>query len=85
VKAIAKRLRRLEGRYALADGPREVFRLVVRHLGPAEDFERAICRRTLWPNGTVCEIVQLGTGHPESDLTGEKLEEWIAGFPVEST
>jgi len=63
VKAIARRLRRLEDQFAPADGkPRDRFRLVLRPAGLLNpSLENATCRRRLCPNGTVLESVDFTT------------------------
>jgi len=35
------------------------------------------------PNGTVCESVVFSTSRSGCDLTDDKLDRWVAGFPVE--
>ena len=71
VKAIARRLRRLEDRFGPADGkPGERFRLVLRPAGLRKpDLENSTCRRTMWPDGTLSEMVRLGTGSDGRELT----------------
>jgi len=86
MKAIARRLRRLEDEFGPTDGkPRERFRLVLRPAGlrnPA--LEGATCRRTLCPNGTVLESVEFRTSSNGPELTQGELDEWVASFPVET-
>jgi hypothetical protein len=86
MKAIAKRLRRLEDRFAPADGQqRERFRIVLQPAGlRTPDLESSTCRRKLWPNGIVSETVELGTSSNGRELTDDELDKWIAGFPVEA-
>ena len=85
MKAIAKRLSRLEDQFGPADGkPWERFRLVVRLAGKMFDSESATCRRTLCPNGTVLESVQFRTSRNGPELTQEELDMWVASFPVET-
>jgi hypothetical protein len=85
VKAIAKRLRRLD-QFAPADGkPRKRFRLVLRPAGLRNpSLENATCRRTLCPNGTVLESVEFTTRSNGRELTQEELDKWFASFPVET-
>lgn len=50
----------------------------------SRDLANSTCRRTLWPNGTVCENVVLATGNNGGELTQEQLDKWVASFPVET-
>ena len=86
MKAIARRLRRLEDQFAPADGqPRDRFRLVLRPAGLLNpSLENATCRRTLCPNGTVMESVTFSTSTNGRELTEAELEDWVASFPVET-
>ena len=86
MKAIAKRLRRLEDEFAPEDGkPRNYSRLVLQPAGlRTPDLEHSTCRRTQWPNGTVSETVEFGTGSNGREVTDDELDKWIAGFPVEA-
>jgi hypothetical protein len=83
---LEKRLRRLEDQFRPADGkPRERFRIVLQPAGlRTPDLENSTCRRTLWPNGTVAETVELATGSNSRELTDDELDKWIASFPVEA-
>jgi hypothetical protein len=82
VKAIAKRLHRLEDQFGPADGkPRERFRLVVRSAGEMLGSESATCRRTLCPDGTLMELIEMSATHAR-DLSQEELNRWVATFPV---
>ena len=40
--------------------------------------------RTLWPNGTLFEMVQFhkSSGGPD-ELTQDELDRWIEGFPIQ--
>jgi hypothetical protein len=81
VKAIIKRLRRLEDQFGLADRqPRQYLRIVVERLGRTQRSEHATCRRTLWPDGTLFEMVHFG----RDELTNEDLDRWIATLPIET-
>ena len=86
MRAIDRRLRRLEDQLGPADGkPRDRFRLVLRPAGlrnPA--LEGATCRRTLCPNGTVLESVEFSRSSDGRELTQEELDQWVACFPVEA-
>jgi hypothetical protein len=84
VKALARRLRRLEDQFASADGmPRDYFRIVLRHLDRLPGLDGATCRRTMWPNGTVSESVVMGTSRDGREPTREELDRWVASFPIE--
>jgi hypothetical protein len=78
VKAIAKDVCRLEDRLGPANGqPWDDFRLVRTAGLRKPDYDmRTPRRRTLWPNGTTYESVELGNGRSNNgrELTG-------AGFP----
>ena len=83
MKAIARRLRRLEDQVGSAGRQRESFRLVLRRLDREPGLEGATCRRTLLPNGTVNENVVLGTSRSGRELSTGELDGWIATFPIE--
>ena len=61
---------------------REPFRVVVSHAGEPLDLAKATCRRTLWPNGQLLELVNLNGG--DYGLRDEDLERFIQSFPIES-
>jgi hypothetical protein len=86
VKAIAKRLSRLEDLFGPADGKlRERFRIVLQPAGlRTPDLENSTCRRTLWPNGTVSETVELGTSSNGREVTDDESDKWVASFPLEA-
>ncbi|MGA3074632.1 MAG: hypothetical protein ABSG56_13160 [Bryobacteraceae bacterium] len=85
VKAIAKRLSRLEDRFAPAERkPRDYFRIVLIRLDRIPGLEGATCHRTWWPNHTVHESVVLGRSSDSHELTKEELDQWVAGFPIEA-
>lgn len=84
MKALARRLRRLEDQLGPADGkPRKTFRIVLRRLDRIPGLEGAMCRRTMWPNGTVSENVVFGTSRSGRELTHEELDQWVGSFPIE--
>ncbi len=84
MKAIAKRLCRLESRIAPADRkPRVTSRLVLRGVDRIPGLEGAACWRTLLPDGTVSESVVLGTSSTGRAVSEEELDLWVAGFPIE--
>ena len=86
MRAIDRRLRRLEDQLGPADGkPRDRFRLVLRPAGLRNpSLENATCRRTLCPNGTVLESVEFTTSSNDRELTQAELDTWVASFPVDT-
>ena len=49
-------------------------------------LENAECSRTLWPDGTLFEMVRLdhsGEGHAE--LSDEALDRFVESFPVQNS
>jgi|SRR5580658_8357943 hypothetical protein len=84
MKAIARRLCRLENRFEAADGkPRHYQRMVVIRLDRMPGLEGATCLRTLLPDGTVSESVVLGRSRTGHELTETELDVWVASFPIE--
>jgi len=49
----------------------------------AEVTVKAICRRAMWPNGTVFENVVLGTSSDGHEPPEEELNQWVESFPIE--
>jgi hypothetical protein len=80
VKAIARRLRRLQDQFLPADGKQRCLRLVIYSSGA----KNVTCRRTLCPDGTVMESVELPTSSDGPELTQEELDQWVASFPAET-
>ena len=59
----------------------EPFRVIVTRAGKPSDLSKATCRRTLWPDGRLMEVVNL---HGSSDgLSEEDLEKFIQSHPIE--
>jgi hypothetical protein len=85
MKAIVRRVGRLEDRYAINSSGK--LRTGVRAIisfpwkGPLS-LATSTCRRTLNPGGAVTEIVELD-GRDE-DIDDEELEKFIASFPIHS-
>ena len=78
MKAIMRRLRRLEEQVAFSPEP---IRILCCYDHGSTDLAMSKCSRRYLPNGTLMEIVTLwGTG---DDLSPEQLEEFIARFPIE--
>jgi hypothetical protein len=83
MKAIARRLSRLEDQHGAADRkPQKRFRVMIRPTERAKiDLENSSCQRTWCADGTVSEHIVLVAGSNGRDLTDVELEEWVAGFP----
>jgi hypothetical protein len=85
MRAVIRRIGRLENQLQLTGNPRDRFRLVMRRLDRKPGLENATCRRTLWPNGTVFEMVWLNKRDDRAgEPTAEELDKWVATFPVEA-
>jgi hypothetical protein len=84
VKAIAKRLCRLEEQIVPADRqPRVSSRIVLHRLDRISGLEGATCWRTLLRDGTVSESVVLGRSSNGRAATDEELDRWVETFPIE--
>ena len=47
-------------------------------------LEGATCIGTLWPNGTLFEMVRFNKGNQGPDeLTQDELDRWIESFPIQ--
>lgn len=83
MKAIARRLCRLEDQFALAVGqPRDCFRMIVRRMDRKAGLAGATCTRTLLPGGMVSEVVRLDRGNGGREPSEQELDGWIASFPI---
>jgi hypothetical protein len=94
MKTVIRRLNRIENQLCPpALRPRTRFRVVVwtvdpdalgvRRLGREPSFERATCKRSLCPDGTLWEVVHLDKiGEDGEQPTEAELNRWIAGFPI---
>ena len=82
VRALTRRLDRLEDHYAPADGPRKRFTVVVSALGRPLNLGGSTCRRRLGPDGTMTELVQLDGSR--DGLSDEELDRFIERFPIET-
>jgi hypothetical protein len=93
MKTVIRRLSRLENQFN-PPAPRTSFRVVVRMEDPdapairrrdiAPSFEKATCKRSLCPDGTLFEVVRLDKiGEDGEQPTEAELSRWIAGFPIE--
>jgi hypothetical protein len=73
------RLKKLERRRETGTG--QAFRLVVRPVIGPTDLAKSTCQRTLCPDGSLMEVVNLnGNG---SGVSEEELDRFIASFPIE--
>ena len=84
MKAILKRVGRLEDRFAInSSGKPQVTVRAIFHSswrGPV-NLATSTCRRTLNPGGGIFEIVELDGD--DDGLSEEELEKFIASFPIE--
>ena len=84
MKSIDRRLLKLEDQFGTADRkPLKYLRIVVQRADRKPSLEGATCQRSLWPDGTLLELVHLDhcrAGHAE--LSDEELDMWIRSFPV---
>ncbi|MGA2186807.1 MAG: hypothetical protein ABSH47_27680 [Bryobacteraceae bacterium] len=85
MKTVIKRLARLEDQFVPPDQKaRKCFRLIVCRYGAKTSLKDAKCKRTLGPDGTVMELVELyGSNDGPESVTAEELDQWVAGFPIE--
>jgi hypothetical protein len=84
MKAIAKRLRRLEEQGCIGEpGKRhQQMRLVVSGIGQPLDLANSTCSRKLDSSGHLLELIALhGSRH---DLTDEQMENFVQSFPIEA-
>jgi hypothetical protein len=82
---LKRRVERLEERSGVQSGrPRKTERIVYRNLGRNPCLENAMCIRTLSPDGTLFEMVDLGREGPEieEDLSDEALDRFVESFPI---
>ena len=83
MKTIDRRLYRLEDRFGFRAKPRDRFRLVISRMGRGESLENATCSRTIWPSGTLFELVRLnGNRAGIGALSDEELDRWVDSFPI---
>jgi hypothetical protein len=80
---LPKRLCKLEHQFGAADRKPRDFRIVLRRLDRVPGLEGATCRRTWWPDDTVCENVVVGASSDGRELTEEELDRWVNSFPIE--
>jgi hypothetical protein len=57
--------------------------MMISMAGAEPSLEDATCKRTLWPDGTLFELVEFNKHNDGPDeLTDEELDRWLEGFPV---
>ena len=85
MRTISRRLARLEDQLVTADRKvRSRYRLVLCRFGSRTSLENATCKRTLCPDGTVVEFVELdGSNDGPGSVTAEELDRWVDRFPIE--
>jgi hypothetical protein len=60
--------------------PRKYLRIVVVRLDRKHRSVEATCGRTLWPDGTLFEMVHLR----REELASEDLDRWISSIPIDA-
>ena len=85
MRAVVRRIDRLEDRFGAAYGrPRRRLRMMISMAGAKSSLEDATCRRTLWPDGTLFEMIEFHTHNEGPDeLTDAELDRWLESFPVD--
>ena len=62
-------------------GDQQRFRVNVSEVGKSFKLEDARCSRSLWPNGTVFEMVEVGA-YDITEAESEQIERWIRTVPI---
>ena len=75
-----KRIERRERQTGAEDA--KVLRVVMRCVVGRANLANSQCRRTLGPNGTLLEFVQLDGGR--DGLSDEQLDQFVESFPIET-
>ena len=85
MRAVVRRIDRLEDQFGSTnEKPRRRLRMMISMAGAEPSLEDATCRRTLWPDGTVFEMIEFNRHNEGPDeLTDEKLDRWLEEFPVD--
>src|SRR5271169_236334 len=84
MKTMNRRLSKLEDRFRPAGWkPRGLWRYLICRAGAKRTLDGATCQRTLWPDGTLFEMVRFRPNKDGPEVTDDELERWIATFPVE--
>jgi hypothetical protein len=82
MKALTRRLHRLEEREGLAGKPRERLLVVVSGVGRPLNLAGSTCRRRLAPDGSIVDHVHLDGSR--DGLTDDELDRFIECFPIEA-
>ena len=84
MKPMNRRLSKLEHRLRPAGWkPRGLLRYLVSRSGSKRTLEGATCQRSLWPDGTLFEMVMFPEHNAgAAEVTDDEMERWIATFPV---
>src|SRR5215471_65249 len=78
MRTVVQRVGRLEIRSLSGPGPMQRFRIIVRRLDREPGLENASCKRKLWPDGTLFELIRLDRSSPgRTAFSGEGFEAWI--------
>ena len=84
MKAIVRRLCKLEDKFGVSAMPRDRIQFVFSTIGIEQSLETATCSRTLQPDGTVLEYVDFTRGPKGSGkLNEEELNRWLDTFPIQ--
>ena len=81
MRALARRLHRLEELAGVSGVPRQRLRFVISTVGLTRDLTRCTCRRTLAPNGLLTEFVDLGGDYPK--WSDEDIDRFVEQFPIQ--
>lgn len=83
---LKRRVKQLEERSGVGSSkPRKTHRIVVRNLDSEPSIANAKCSRTLCPDGTLIEMVDLNnSGDAHEVLSDEALDRFVESFPVRS-
>jgi hypothetical protein len=85
VKALARRLNRLEVHVANADRPRRCLRIRVTVAGCGLILEGATCTRMFCADGSVLETLRYsGCKRGTRDVTAEDEDRWVSTFPIQN-
>ena len=58
--------------------------MMISMAGAKPSLENATCRRALWSDGTLFEMVEFNQHNDGPDeLTDEELDKWLERFPVD--
>jgi hypothetical protein len=84
MKAVARRIAKLENQLEPANRPRPRIRLEIRTLGSKLCLEDATCKGTMCSDGSLLEVVDFKNHNEGPDeLTDEELNRWLDGFPIQ--